>query len=362
MKKLYGLFVVIGFLFFTGCLTDQVVTAVNINEDALKQVTEVEKLFITFLSDGEQSVLDDASLRIDDLMRMARNNRVFEAKVLGLKGELLYLRGNLASVRSIITQIADKSTKEEMLYLLGAKIAAVQDKDAILEQGFDNAATTGRLQLYRAELLFERGLYNRSVADFDEALIKLPPFYGEYYAHVRDVAYQAMRSGLRSAESIPIISADKVTAAALIRLTLNESKLLNGIVDVNNRNIVDQFKQLYNNRYFVLRLETDNPDMVIMKKKDIAYFLTAVMGYRENNTGLINIYNARYNSIGPAENRNLSPVPDIRTTDYFFSSVLVNVERGITELDDGLNFFPDRDVSGIECLRYIKSAASLYIE
>ena len=58
--------------------------------------------------------------------------------------------------------------------------------------------------------------------------------------------------------------------------------------------------------------------------------------------------------------KELSPIPDVQFNDYFYTAVLVLVEREIMELPDGINFFPDYKISGIDYLDILKKLMKLY--
>jgi len=169
-----------------------------------------------------------------------------------------------------------------------------------------------------------------------------------------------MNYGVNNSATLRLLSKNEVTIGDMIEITVNESNLLRSVANNLPVSIQELFRTLYNQGFFLIKIEGSKPESVQVRNKDFIYYITSLMGRKEGKPELINTYREKYRNIGPVESKNRSPIPDIKTDDYYFSSVLVAVERGVIELEDGINFYPDKTITGHDCFKTIKKIAKLY--
>ena len=126
----------------------------------------------------------------------------------------------------------------------------------------------------------------------------------------------------------------------VISFVLKHTDFLNHITPDNKINPALIFNPLKENDY--IHSSVTNIDDVCTRK-DIAYFILEIIVYLKNDPALKDKYTNHYK-----ENKILSPVPDVLVNDYFFNAVLMLVENEIMELPNGIHFFPENTMSGIE--------------
>jgi len=322
-----------------GTVEDKIVSSID-SEDYQK-LEDIELILLDYEFSKDSSILEQASKQLDEILKSASYNKPYRARILGLMGEVEYYKNNMNRVRDYIKQIEAIFDGEERLYILKALLEKDQEqKITTLEQGIALATSNALIKLHLAMAYFSLSNFEKSVAYYDEALLELDEKYNEYYKNKRDLAYQFMKNPSLSVESADVIALDVLNISHVILFILKETSFFDRITmnqDINPELLLLKLKEADYIKVSELSLEDVCP------RKDIAFLLFSILVYFENDPALATRYTERYTERGLK-----SPVPDIDAHAYFFNAALVLVEREIMSLPDGINFFPQRTVSGIE--------------
>jgi hypothetical protein len=353
-----GLLLLISYLLlaFTGCqtITDNIRQAVSEKELAALKSTELLLLEYSFTKNKE--LLESAARMIDNINKTTALNSRYQAKVYGLLGEVAFDKGNMEAVNKYIDMINYTYSNEERYYILQALLTEDKSKKLlILETGLKQADNTALIKLYLARLYFQNNNYRLSTVYYDDALQSLDEKYKVYYQKERDLAYQFIstppsntQTNINLSEALTL---EQLSVKYIITLLLHETDFFAHLVPKKNISDAELFSILKNADYIYDKtLQLDS----ICPRKDIAYLLLKILVYQENNPALLTAYSRQFQGQAINSYKPVSPVPDVSIGSYYFNAVLVIVEREIMELPDGINFFPDKPLSGLNFAKIIQ--------
>ncbi len=346
MKKIFLFFI---FLIFISCETTDIVMVNTIDEQSIKLIEEAEIFFLEYKFRLNKEYLKKSKEIIDELIKRAKNNRIFEAKVLGLKGEYEIIQGN-KNIKSIIEEIERKNKNEEKLYILKAYLEDdIEKKESILKIGIEKANSNEKIKIFLADIYFLKGEYTKATSLYDDVFINISDDYKKFYTKRREIARIFIKNSPKNSLSALIIEKEKISFKDVIELTGFETEFLNEYKGVKGDDLKER---LYINN-FIFDKNINLEDFI--QRKDVAYFLLKIVSIVDNNPSLLTKYVIKEKDIKTKpEQKNLSPVPDIKTGDYFYTAVLVLVEREIMNLIDGINFYPEEYISGLEYYNTLK--------
>jgi tetratricopeptide (TPR) repeat protein len=218
--------------------------------------------------------------------------------------------------------------------------------------GMIEAETYTLVQLALAEIYFNTGDYKNAAALYDEAFLLLSDKYREYYRKNRDLAYEFMENPPASMEVSEIIAEEILNYKHLIFYILLDTNFFENITADRNIEPEELLNKLIE-RGYIHEKDTALGDTCM--RKDISFLFLNILVYLTNNTGLLDKYRKSYLELNKP-----SPVPDVKTKDYFFDAVLVLVEREIMSLPDGINFFPEESMSGLELSEIVNQLKRMY--
>ncbi|OHD21771.1 MAG: hypothetical protein A2Y34_12420 [Spirochaetes bacterium GWC1_27_15] len=349
MKQIIFLFLV--FVLFS-CKTMDEIIIEKIDDQSLKQIETIEILFLKYKTEKNRIYIDNSKKLIEELSNKAKNNKFFKAKIFGLEGEIALLQNNISEVNSMIQEIEVLNPNEEKLFILKASIEENLDKkESIIKQGIEKATTNTKLKLNLADLIFIKGDFTQATALYDEVFNELGEDYKSYYKKRRDLSYQFINNPPENIKIINELNKEKISFGDIIKITSNETAYLTKILNKSSK-IEDNFQKLKEYGFFYKDNSTDNKIDSIIKRKDIAYFLLNIVSFIQNNKTLLTKY--KIETKNKPEEKDLSPVPDIKTYDYFYTAVLILVEQEILDLPDGVNFLPENTMTGLEFFKLLK--------
>jgi tetratricopeptide (TPR) repeat protein len=353
MKRIPYILLALG-LCLTACqsVTENIFEG-TVGAEDYRKVEEIELFLLEFNVTGNTYYLDRAGEKLAILFDAASYNKEFEATLYGLGGEIEYYKNNKKGVEKAIETIELKSKREERLPILRAFLEPdIKKQIAILEAGLEQSSSTGHIHLLLAQLYFEAGDYRKSAAAFDDAFKLLSDNYKQYYQKKRDIAYQFIENPPSTIEASDLLALDTLTVGDVISITLLQTDFLDNIT-VNKHIDREVLLQRLKEKDYIHGKQVKKDD--ICRRKDIAYFLLAILSYLENNRDILEVYKREYE-----RSEMPSPVPDLHVHDYYFNAVLVLVEREIMELPDGINFHPDDAMSGMEFNETLKRMKAYY--
>jgi tetratricopeptide (TPR) repeat protein len=341
-------------LLIGGChtITDNVIENTIGTED-YKKIEEIDLLILEYRIKKEPADLSLAKEKLEELMTNKAYNKEYEAVLYGYAGEIDYYMGNIPGLKENFKEVEKRSTYVDYYYILSALLEREYEiQIEILKQGIPIAHTTGKIKLYLALFYFETGDFINAAASFDDAFENLHPTYVEYYEKNRELAYQLIDNPQTDAEAQTLLEQETVTFSHVISLTLMNTDFLQHITvdkDADPGKLLDTLKE-----YGYIHTSTTSPES-ICPRKDIAFFLISIVAYMENKPDLKEKYQNQFIANGME-----SPVPDVKVEDYYFSAVLVLVEKEIMELPNGIHFLPHKTMSGIECNELLKKVYNKY--
>lgn len=355
MNKCFFVFLILILIF--GCISSKETLINPINDDAKKMIEEAELLLLDYKVSNDKYDIQKTNLIIKKLNELSKNNKLFEAKVIGLIAERDIAINNHQKIEWYITEIEKRNKKEEKLYVIKSGIAGETDeKIKILMDGIKKTEENNYLKLLLAENYFKKGNFDKSINLFDEAFVKLPGKYRDVYGFSRDLAYKFVKNPPEDIKIIDILSEKEVTFNQIIEMLFIEADFLPA--DIFDRRVPasDLFKKMISHGYINFRVAGNVNLDSKLKRKDFAYFLVYLSGRLEKNPGLINKYAKTYS----LSSDDFTPVKDVDVKEYYFPAVLVVIERELMDLPDGERFCPDNGVSGLELYEIIKKLNVLY--
>ncbi|MBN1413318.1 MAG: hypothetical protein JW969_20925 [Spirochaetales bacterium] len=354
MKKIFYICIVLFVILLTGCLsTPEDKLGQTIEGQDYKNIEEIELILLDYKFGMDPAKLEAASSKLKGLFASESYNKEYESVLYGIAGMIAYYNGKTVEVKKNIEMAVSKDSANEYIFILkGLSEKVIGKRVEIMEEGLKTASNKALLQIYLAELYYDLGLFNKATASFDEGLNVLHPNYRKYYQKKRDLSYQFISNPPNTLENIDILSVDSLTFKQLITLVLGSTDYLDYVWPYKNADINVVFGRLKETGY--VPASASNPDQILLRK-DCAYFLLHIISYLEKDDKILNQYSKQY-----IINKQASPIPDVRVEDYFFNAVLVCVEREIMNLMDGINFKPDKTVSGIEFNEILKKMKVRY--
>jgi hypothetical protein len=249
-----------------------------------------------------------------------------------------------------LKDLQEMTEDEELYWIVLALLENEKEiRLKILLEGRDKIYSIDRLNSYLAESYLENEMYGESTAIFDSILLSEEDFVPEYQKK-RDLSYMFMQNPPSSYENGMIIAKDQIDENDLIAILSRETNYFS----VFNKD--DITKTLLEKSFFFNNVFQPEKPLV---RKDLAYFLFALIADRKRSENLWDQYSEYFDSDFSEEMKNdmegLSPISDIPIYKYYFYPALYLVEEEIMELPDGANFFPNKIVPGGQLLNVISN-------
>ena len=325
-----------------------------IDENSKKMIAEVEDLIISYKMERIQSFSIKARSIINELKELAKNNKYFEAKVIGLTCQLEMANNNYENVASHISNIEKRNKNEEKLYMIKSEMEEdKKNKEKILLKGISKVENPIYLKLYLANNYYLTGKFIKAVKYYDEVYPELSDAYKRVYMVMRDLASEFSKNPPNNIEIIELLHKEEITVKDMLEIIYYESKLLSFIEVPKTQSIKKIFNILNENDY---QYQIDKISFnSLLLRKDLAYFLQTLLVKLENNPSLKNKYLGKYMIMDEK-----SLIPDVDINHFYYNAVLVLVEREILELPDGVHFFPQGKVTGLKLFEIIKKLETFY--
>jgi tetratricopeptide (TPR) repeat protein len=326
----------------------------SLDKEDIREIKNVELSLLDYRFSKDPVLLLKIEARLNELLAGSIPNKEYKARLLGFQGQVLFYKNDIKALPQAIARIERESAQEARIFILKALLDNDRQKQIyILIEGLDKTDEKGLIALSLAEAYFEADDFRRALARYDEAFTNLDPKYRAYYQKKRDLAFQFMDRTAIKIETREILAKNELTTADVLLLTLKETRFFETVAQ--DKNIAPEVLafRLKEKGFF----GKSNPGVKeIMKRRDIAIMLLAILAYLENNPKLLE----QSSGLHPGEYS--SPVPDVLVNDDCYNAVIVLVQREIMDLPDGKNFFPNRSMSGLDYLNVLKKLKSLYRE
>ena len=352
MKKNICSFIVIvlAFLMFSCSTIQQDVEVYNLPEEQSLEIQGIEEQVVLLEAKGfldkKNVTQEDANKlikEINNLLGEINLQTAVQSKLLALQGRLYLITQRDSSAKESYEEATKTYKGEVQSVILGSRIGLVED---IFAQGVAKSHTP-LLTLEEALQLYKKEDYLQAVAKFDEAFISLEEFYRTAYEPIRNKAWELREiTSQTSAKEADILKLSNINVFQGISLAQNTGDFL--------------FKYLGSKKYteevLVKTLVAAglfnplNADSSLANNISSETRLTRILAARF----LWNLYLERVGSSGKTKYAEqfaeigFSPIQDLPLKSPDFDAVLGCIENEIMELPDGINFFPNQDISGMD--------------
>ena len=334
------------------CVSTQNRYLESIGEHEKAALQDLDLSLLQFTVNGDDELLTRVETRVTSLLKGELPSKEYKAELLGLLGLAQYYDHNTAGAAKTAALIEKESSAQCRLYLIKALLMKDEKKQiTYLEESLPKAGEKGPLLLFLAERYFKAGDYRRALAAYDESLPTLHPRYREVYQQHRDLAFQFIDHPQVKVETRDLIAKNTLSFNDFLILTLRETRYLETVTADTNTPPAALLSQLKARGY--IRNEVRDLQEPVTRGQ-VAYFLVRVLSILENDASLPEKY------AGAVRAGSRSPVPDVATSDYFYTAVLVLVERELMNLPDGKNFQPYGTVGGADYFEILRRFKNRY--
>ena len=353
-------------ILFIGLLVLFLVSCTSIQEDVMissipqEQAVEISKIEEKIANMDASFILEKNIPTEKDFLQIHKSIQqamgdinlmtAAQARLLALEGRVYFAEGQKNKAKDCYLTAESTYKGDVQTVILGSRLGLVDD----MENQRIVATDKPLILLESAIQSFSKGNYVEAVAKFDEAFISLEEFYQQAYGEVRNQAWK-MRN-IDSSDNAEILGKEKITLMETFLLTQANTDFLFNFVGS---------KKLSNNELFskVLGsglLEATNPTISDSATKNLEKdtYLTRILAARF----LWNLRKSRFVNDSKSyakefEAAGFSPINDVAVDNQDFDAVVGCVENEIMELVDGINFYPEETIEGIEfktCLDKLK--------
>lgn len=337
MKKVILSLLVVSIL-SCATVTDSVVSAIN--QEQYDQLNYIYILLQDFRHYSNKESLNMAENELNSIPLDEIYNSDYRSKVIGLNALLHLYKGDRSLAKSNIKKVH----KDEELYWIVTSLLEKKSevKLELLVNAKANLHESDKIDDFLADLYMENQMYGEAAAAYDKILLT-EEYYQKEYKNKRDLAYLFMKTPPTNKKSGMIVSKEVVLIQDLIELIEIETTYFSSLAKR------ELYKSLQDKNFFYNN-QVESGDKV--QRKDLAYFLFALIADRSKNLGLWARYKEFFDpDISESEKKeveNRSPIQDTPIYEYYFYPTLYLIEEEIMELPDGENFFPNNNVSGLE--------------
>ncbi len=353
MKRFfYFLMLFFSFAFFS-CMTLQKDLAIDVDETEYQgsmlelelRIAHLDVLAITGNTESGFAVEKNAILKtIDESLASPVIDKSVEARFLALRGRTFLIYGDRVSAKKMLREAEKKSMNDTQVLILKRRVGELSIVSEVSE---NPSLKSGLLFLESAVEHYEKNDYAESAGMFDVAFTLLDPAYKAEYGIIRDKAWLLKDSDSSDVDTLSFMEKTSVTVSDMLCITQKaKGNVLVSVTGGKKLKAKPLFRMMSEKK--LLESVSGHDDGKIsadtaVTKKLCARFLWNV--YSLNHAELDrNMYSKKYASRANPK----SPIRDLDISDADFDAVVGTVENEIMELSDGVNFSPDKNVSGKE--------------
>ena len=228
MKKILFITFIIFVLINVNIYSKKIINPID--ENAKRLIAEVDDLILSYKIERVQSYSIKARSIINELKELAKNNKYFEAKVIGLTCQLEMANNNFENVTNYISGMEKRNKDEELLYIIKSELEEdKKNKEKILLKGIKRVENPVYLKLYLANNYYLKGEFVKAVKYYDEIYPELSDTYKKAYEVMRNLASEFSKNPPNNIEIIETLNKDQITIKDMLEIMFYESKLLSFI-------------------------------------------------------------------------------------------------------------------------------------
>lgn len=208
------------------------------------------------------------------------------------------------------------------------------------------------ITLEKALANYKQENYLEAVAQFDEAFISLDESYRQAYGQLRENAWLLRDISSSTDKDIrDLLKQDSITLAQMIDLIQGQGDLLykyTGSKKIETNQALRQLKT--QGLFYSINSWTDVDALTketVLTRSLAARFLWNLYNDRRGTLGNPPKYSHQFVSMG-------SPIQDVPLNSPDFDAILGCIEKEFMELPDGMNFYPEKPMSGMDFSESIK--------
>ncbi len=293
-------------------------------------------------ADSRQKIITELRKYAENLRRYMTLNKDYNASVYALSGEIELLDKKNDIALEFLKTAENENPASYRVTILKIHVENdLKKKQALINKALKSNSGSGQLILEKGLADYEAKRYREAAAGLDEALQKLSPGYRDIFGKILDYSFK-MKDVSPDQTVMEWLNHPVLTIEGMIALTSSETSWLELTAGDSYEIIFAKAKDKGFLPQFLI--DINRP----AERKFAAYFLYHILSFKENNSDMLTEYSSRYKTNAQEGNAAKSPVPDLNLDDPWFDSALGLVEREVFDLPDGINFKPDKTLSGVE--------------
>lgn len=264
------------------------------------------------------------------------------AQLLSFRGRANLILGDRKAARNDYEEAQSLHKGDLQAQILGLRLGLIQEAGSIVVSRSQQPLITleKALENYRQEN------YREAAAQFDEAFISLDDSYRSAYGQLRENAWRLRDiSTSTDQEYRELLKQDSITLAQMISLIQGQGDLLykyTGSRKVDSGQALRQLKT--QGLFYSINSWTDvnqlNKDTVLTRAL-AARFLWNLYNDRRGTLSEAPKYAHQFASMG-------SPIQDLPLNSPDFDAIIGCIQREFLDLPDGMNFYPEKPMSGVD--------------
>lgn len=289
---------------------------------------------------------------IDEKLKTPSLDKVIEARLYALKGRSYLLLKNKSSAEKSYKEAIKKSAGDSEVLILGRRLG----KFSIIEKFKDQTELPDLITLEMAIENFQKSNFAISSGLFDKAFKDMDKFYREAYNDLRSSAWQLKDVTSDNSSIVAILALPRITIAKMFYVVQEIApEKTEDFTDGKKLSEQQLFKILMKNNLLSSissineEKKEEIKDVSIVTKRLCARFLWNIYINEHKING------KKYSKKLRGKERAVSPVEDINLFDQDFDAILGVVENEIMDLEDGVNFEPEKEISGAEFNGYLNN-------
>ncbi|MCR5080428.1 MAG: hypothetical protein K6B17_03700 [Treponema sp.] len=344
---------------FSGCSSvqkDVLVSAEETQDFAF--VADVESKFV--FQDAkdlmgnkiDQKEISSLLKDINEKLKTPSLDKVIEARLYALKGRSYLLLKNKSAAESNYKEAVKKSAGDSEVLILGRRLG----KFSIIEKFKDQDDLPHLITLEMAIENYQNSNFAVSSGLFDKAFKDMDKFYKDAYSDLRASAWQLKDVTPENSSVVAILALPRITIAKMFYVVQETTP--EKIEDYTGEKKFSEqqlFKILMKNNLLasISAIEKKDKeeikDISVVTKRLCARFLWNLYISEHKING------NKYSEKLRGKERAVSPVEDIDLFDQDFDAILGVVENEIMDLEDGVNFEPEKEITGAEFNGYLNN-------
>ena len=311
-------------------------------------VLEAENLLVPLKPDELNAKSLGIIKDIDDFLLDENLEKVSRAKLLSVKGKCLFLIDRKNAAKDCYHKTLSTYKGEVGGLVLGSRLGLISGD--IEEKSISNDEKPF-LTLEKAIDMYKKKNFRLSAAKFDEAFMKLDSSYRKIYGKVRDEAWSLKDVIKTDGESLKLKK--EITVLQMMEITQAETNLLYNYTASKKNTEAELYGKLSKAGLTFSASENGKPKEELSKDETVTRIKCARFLWNLKNAVLwTHKDKLKYSRMFALENE--SPVKDVAKDSPDFDAVLGCVESELMDLPDGENFFPDKNISGVEFSNSVK--------